>query len=161
MNYYVLFHIQNKTEILLKRLKEIEGFEVLYPMMEYYRRDIKGIALKPSFPGYVFVKTEMEQDEFDIILNSMNGKESLFKQLKKNGLPALSENEIILFESLYDKKGILRMSYGGMQNKRLLISEGPLKNLERFIKKVDIHNKQATLNVSILDTTMNIGLWLR
>ncbi|WRK55693.1 hypothetical protein SD457_00315 [Coprobacillaceae bacterium CR2/5/TPMF4] len=43
-------------------------------MYEYYRRDIKGNAIKPLFPGYIFVRSNLEQLDFDqflLILKSL------------------------------------------------------------------------------------------
>lgn len=158
MNYYVLFHVQNKTKQLLRVLQEIESFEVFYPQYEYYRRDSKTVETKPSFPGYVFVKTELDQKEFDEVLYDKNNTRGLFKQLKReNGFPALSKEEIHFFELFYDENGILKMSYGQCQNKKIKVEEGPLKGLDNFIIKYDKHNKNVVLDIHILNKKVRCG----
>lgn len=60
MNWYVLF-VQTLYEDslcdFLNRSNEVFAFSA---KMEYYRKDRKSNELKSLFPGYVFVKTELD-----------------------------------------------------------------------------------------------------
>ena len=78
-NWYILF-VQTEKQSQLCTLLEQEGVRAFLPMIEYYRRDRKGLAEKPMFPGYIFVQSEMDQEKFDNLLDSMEGRRwGLFK----------------------------------------------------------------------------------
>ena len=66
-NWYVLFVLVAKEKKLCSVLTK-KGLNAFIPQMEYYRRDIKGNALKSLFPGYIFIKSEMNQSDFDNFL---------------------------------------------------------------------------------------------
>ena len=52
--------------------------------METYIRKKDEIVLKVMFLGYLFVETQMNQEEFDILLNHLNEeKDGIIKELKK------------------------------------------------------------------------------
>ena len=67
-NWYVLFVLVAKEKKLCSVLTK-KGLNAFIPQMEYYRRDIKGNALKSLFPGYIFIKSEMNQSDFDNFLS--------------------------------------------------------------------------------------------
>ena len=82
-NWYILF-VQTERQSQLCSLLEQEGVHAFLPTMEYYRRDKKGLAEKPMFPGYIFVQSELDQKEFDSLLDSMEGRRwGLIRQLKE------------------------------------------------------------------------------
>ena len=81
-NWYILFVQSEKQSRICDILCE-EGVNAFLPMMEYYRRDMKGISRKPMFPGYIFVRTELVQKEFDNLVEALRGRcWGFIKQLK-------------------------------------------------------------------------------
>lgn len=66
-NWYVLFALVAKENKLCSVLRR-KGLDAFIPKIEYYRRDIKGNTLKMLFPGYIFVRSEMKQSDFDNLL---------------------------------------------------------------------------------------------
>ena len=50
INWYILF-VQTEKQRELCSLLEREGVHAFLPMMEYYRRDRKGLAEKTMYPG--------------------------------------------------------------------------------------------------------------
>ena len=72
-NWYILF-VQSERQSRICDILCEEGVNAFLPMMEYYRRDMKGITRKPMFPGYIFVRTELVQKEFDNLVEALRGR---------------------------------------------------------------------------------------
>ena len=157
-NWYVLFVLVAKSDKLCSLLTK-KGIYAFIPQIEYYRRDIKGNALKPLFPGYIFVKSEMNQSDFDNFLYKLGEqKDGLIKQLKEDGVSALRDEEIEMFNKLLNTKGILEMSQAFIEDKRARVIEGPLIYYQDHIVKVDKHNKLAYLDIEFMNRQILVGL---
>ncbi len=157
-NWYVLFVLVAKSDRLCSTLTK-KGVNAFIPQMEYYRRDIKGNALKPLFPGYIFVKSDMEQNDFDNFLYKLDEqRDGLIKQLKEDGISALRKEEIEMFNKLLNSKGILEMSQAFIEDKRAKVIDGPLIYYQDHIVKVDKHNKLAYLDLEFMNRRILVGL---
>lgn len=158
-NWYILF-VQTEKESQLCSLLEQEGVHAFLPMMEYYRRDRKGLAEKPMFPGYIFVQSELTQKEFDDLLDSMEGRRwGFIRQLKEEGGAALTEEERIFFQWLLDDDGTARMSYGYLNPAgKAVITYGPLIGCERHIRKMDKHNRLVLMDFAFREEPVKLGL---
>lgn len=157
-NWYVLFVLVAKSDKLCSLLTK-KGINAFIPQMEYYRRDIKGNALKPLFPGYIFVKSEMEQSDFDNFLYKLGEqRDGLIKQLKEDGVSALRKEEIDMFTRLLNSEGILVMSQAFIEDKRAKVISGPLIYYQDHIVKVDRHNKLAYLDIEFMNRQILVGL---
>ncbi|WP_041140166.1 transcription termination/antitermination NusG family protein [Beduini massiliensis] len=159
MNWYILYVLSNKLQKLLKSLNDQKELHAFIPLIEYYRRDTKGYALKPLFPNYIFIKTGLNQIQFDILLTSMKeDKNGLIKQLKYKDAPALSQEEICMFERLLDSSNVLKMSQAYLIQDKAIITGGPLKNFENDIIKIDKHNQLAFLKLKFMNRYIQAGL---
>lgn len=157
-NWYILFALATKQEQLCNVIRN-QGVNAFIPVMEYYRRDIKDIAVKPMFPGYVFVRTDMDQEEFDFMLNGLGDqKQGLIKQLREEGTTAMREEEIDFFECLLDEHGVSKMSYAYLQGNRAIVTDGSLKHFQDRIVKVDRHNRLAWLDFEFMSRKIQAGL---
>lgn len=157
-NWFILFTLVAKQSQVCNVLCS-QGINAFVPMMEYYRRDSKGIAVKPMFPGYVFVRAEMEQGEFDQLLYRLEDqKDGLIKQLKEEGAAAMREEEVEYFSHLLDKEGVARMSYAYLRNGKAVVTEGPLIYYQEHIVKVDKHNRVAYLDLEFMKRRIETGL---
>lgn len=65
MNCYVLYCQSYKIENLCQRFNQKEGIEAFIPQIEKHLHSTNELVLKPLFPGYIFIKTKMNQIEFD------------------------------------------------------------------------------------------------
>lgn len=159
MNWYILF-VQTEKQSQLCLLLEQEGVHAFLPMMEYYRRDRKGLAEKPMFPGYIFVQSELNQKEFDSLLDSMEGRRwGFIRQLKEEGGAALTEEERTFFQWLLDDGGTARMSYGYLNSAgKAVITYGPLIGCERHIRKTDKHNYLVLMDFAFREEPVKLGL---
>ena len=158
-NWYILF-VQTEKQSQLCFLLEQEGVHAFLPMMEYYRRDRKGLAEKPMFPGYIFVQSELTQKEFDDLLDSMEERRwGFIRQLKEEGGSALTEEEKAFFQWLLDDDGTARMSYGYLNPAgKAVITYGPLIGCERHIRKTDRHNRLVLMDFAFREEPVKLGL---
>ena len=158
-NWYILF-VQTEKQSQLCFLLEQEGVHAFLPMMEYYRRDRKGLAEKPMFPGYIFVQSELTQKEFDDLLDSMEERRwGFIRQLKEEGGSALTEEEKAFFQWLLDDGGTARMSYGYLNPAgKAVITYGPLIGCERHIRKTDRHNRLVLMDFAFREEPVKLGL---
>ena len=158
-NWYILF-AQTEKQSQLCLLLEQEEVHAFLPMMEYYRRDRKGLAQKPMFPGYIFVQSELDQKEFDSLLDSMEERRwGFIRQLKEEGGTALSEEERAFFQWLLDDTGTVRMSYGYLNSAgKAVITYGPLIGCERHIRKLDKHNRSVMMDFAFREEPVKLGL---
>ena len=113
------------------------------------------------FPGYVFVKTELNQLEFDDLLYSLNEeRDGIIKELKKIDVSVLTKDEINLFKNLLDDEGILRMSYGYKENGMTVVISGPLTYFENCIIKTNKRDMIAVLDIKFFDRYIKAGLFI-
>lgn len=157
-NWYILFALAAKQEQICNTVCK-QGLHAFVPMMEYYRRDMKGLAVKPMFPGYIFVRTDVSQGEFDAMLYDLGIRgQGLIKQLKEEGAAAMREEEIDFFSHLLDGQGVARMSYGYMKGGRAVVTDGPLGYFQERIVRADRHNRLAWLDFEFMDRRIQAGL---
>ena len=158
-NWYILF-VQTEKQSQLCFLLEQEGVHAFLPMMEYYRRDRKGLAQKPMFPGYIFVQSELTQEEFDDLLDSMEERRwGFIRQLKEDGGAALMEEEKAFFQWLLDDARTARMSYGYLSPAgKAVITYGPLIGCEKHIRKTDKHNHLVWMDFAFREEPVKLGL---
>lgn len=159
MNWYVLNTLSYKTNQVVFNLNKRKCIEAFVPQYEYYHRKTKEYLIKPMFTGYVFVKTELNQLEFNSLLYKMaEEKNGVIGQLVNKETSALRKEEIRMFELLLDAYHVVRMSQAYLQDGKAVIIEGPLKSFENNIVKVDRHNQYAYLDLSFMDRRIKVGL---
>lgn len=159
MNWYVLYALSNKLDKLLIYLNRKQELEAFVPLLEYYRRKENRIDVKPLFNSYIFVKTNLDQLAFNDLLNHLEDRNGLIRQLWfKDETSALTNNEIKMFENILDGSHIVRMSQAFLLDGKAKIIDGPLKYYENNIIKVDKSNKLAYLNLSFMNRRIKAGL---
>lgn len=158
MNWFIIHGLVYKLESLCTCLNSEGNLQALIPRMEYYRRDHKAYEIKPMFPGYLFIKADMNQVEFDSQLLSMHDKYGFIKQIKYKDSTALTREEVDLFEHLLDGQGILRMSKAVLVNNQAVVMEGPLRYFQDHIVKVDKHNQMAYLDIWFMKHLVKAGM---
>lgn len=147
MNYYVLFCQSLKIDKLYQVFNSKEGIEAFIPKMERYIRSKDMIVLINMFPGYLFIKTKMNEQ-----------RDGIIRELKKDEVSALTQEEIYLLDNLLDDEYLLRMSKGYKVNGKTVVIEGPLKKLEKHIVSVDKKSHEAVLNIQFLNKKLKAGI---
>lgn len=159
MNYYVLFCQSVKIDKLYKIFNFNKDFKAFIPKMERYIRSKDKIVIDNMFPGYLFIKTEMNQIEFDTFLLLMNEqRDGIIRELKKDDVSALTDKEIYLLKLLLNNQYVLKMSKGYKVNGKTVVIEGPLKKLEKHIISVDKKSHEAVLNIKFLNRKIKAGI---
>lgn len=157
-NWYVLFALVAKENKLCSVLRR-KGLDAFIPKIEYYRRDIKGNTLKMLFPGYIFVRSEMKQSDFDNLLYELGEqRDGLIKQLKDDGVTALRDEEIEMFNKLLNSEGILEMSQAFIEDNKAKVIYGPLIHYQDHIIRVNTHNYTAYLDLTFFDRKIKLGI---
>lgn len=151
-HWYVLLTIRSKEEEVCKYLNENDGIYAFSPKMEFYHRVSKQIQQRTLFGGYVFVVSKLSQVEVDAIFKKFPLESVFIHELKyEEDISALTDEEIRILNMLLDDEKVLRMSYGELVNKKIHVTQGPLKNMDDYIVKYDKHNRLATLNLNFLN----------
>lgn len=115
--------------------------------------------IKELYPDYVFIKSKLDKESF--------GKrfKEFFKSIK--GLIDLLEYEDVyplnieeqeLLEKLLGDSDVIRHTTGKVVERRFVPTDGPLVGLEDKIKKVDKHNRVATLDSDILTGKLMVAI---
>jgi len=162
MNYYVLFCQTLKTEKVCQILNRKKDVHAFIPRMETYIHSKDEIILKVMFTGYLFIETNMNQKEFDILLNLLNEeKDGIIKELKKDDVSALTDDEIQLMYQLLNKNGILKMSEGYKVNGKTMITKGPLLHFQDEIIDTNKRDMFAILDIKFLNRNIKAGLMFK
>lgn len=162
MNYYVLYCQTLKCEGVCRRLNGKGKLQAFIPQMESYHRLSNQILLKTMFPGYVFIKSELNQSEFDALLSSLiDERNGIIKELKKSEVSALTKDEIDLYQRLWNQNGILEMSEGYKENGKTIVTKGPLLSFQEEIIATDKRDMVAVLKLTFLDRNIKAGILLK
>ncbi len=162
MNYYVLYCQTLKCEGVCRRLNGKGKLQAFIPQMESYHRLSNQILLKTMFPGYVFIKSELNQSEFDVLLSSLSDERNgIIKELKKSEVSALTQDEIDLYQRLWNQNGILVMSEGYKENGKTIVTKGPLLSFQEEIIATDKRDMVAVLKLTFLDRNIKAGILLK
>ncbi len=158
MNWYVLFVLTQYEDQFCEYLKKEHGADIFSAKMEYYRKDRNQIEMKSIFPGYLFVLSDKNQEDFNDWLQNIQLKKGLIKQLQYKEAAALLPEEIKILETFLDKERVFRMSYGALENNRLVIEKGPLTGFDSYITKYDKRNCLAKLDLYFLNQQWKAGV---
>lgn len=156
MNWYVLFVTGGKEKQIVKFLNnQFSDWQAFCPMVQkiHVRKKEPYIYLKPAFPNYVFVRSEIVPSEFNRrIFEVRQQKSGIIRDLEyEHGqISALRPDEIYYFEHLLNDHFEVVPSKGVMQNGRVHIVSGPLMGLEEQIIKVNRHNQTAIVQLELL-----------
>lgn len=159
MNIYVLFCQTLKTEKVCQMLNRKENIHAFIPRMESYLHTSQEIVLKVMFPGYLFIETKLNQEEFNILLYSLNEeKDGIIKELKKTDVSALRDDEKHLLSKLLNKQGILKMSEGYKDNNKTIVTKGPLLYFQDQIISTNKRDMIAVLEIKFLNRNIKAGM---
>lgn len=149
MPWYALFVETGKEEQVRKQINCIlsnEGvgfsFKLLIAkrVINEKKNGLMQTVVKKMFPGYILLETDQILDFYnktkrcDHLLGILR-QESYFKEVK------LDEISNIIY--MTDTNGVIGSSDIFLDNDRVIVTKGPLKNYDGFIKKVDRRKHRA------------------
>lgn len=162
MNWYVLYCQSAKVEQLCDVFNSSDDTEAFAVMMETYRRDREHLVLEKMFPGYIFIRTHRDQNEFSqFLLGLKDQKDGVIRELRKEGVSSLTDDEITLLDNLLDENHVLKMSYGIRINGKSVPYKGPLIRYAGNIKSVDFYRNTACLDIPFLGREIICGLTVK
>lgn len=152
MHYVVQVRSGTEESIKIQCSKKIppEIMERCYiPYYEKKRRygGAWHIEQRMLFPGYVFIISDALEELF-IDLKSIIGLTKLIGT-GKDIIP-LTEQEVLLLERLVNNDGLVELSHGIIQGGKTIITEGPLKGLEGYIRRIDRHKRVAWITIEMM-----------
>jgi transcriptional antiterminator NusG len=163
--WYVLF---TKTGYEKSVLKEIEkcfvggGLLPFIPLLEIFHRYAnKRIEkeIKPLFPGYVFIESELDSKYFYILINQfIRTHRAILKILKygESDEMAIREEERQTFLNICNNEKCIETSVGFLEGDKIIVSEGPLKGKESIIKRINRYRREAIIEIEILGRTIPV-----
>lgn len=167
MYWYVLFVRTGQEYIAEKFLKERLNASIFMPFIPiqrslYKKCSIVKTELKPLFPGYVFIETDISDEEFVrevyIIINS---NKAILRLLKYSDSEyALKESEKQALLSLCDKNYNIDVSHGIIEGDEVHIIDGPLVGMESIIKKINRHKRQAFIEIEFMGELRSVNISL-
>lgn len=108
---------------------------------------------KVLFPGYVFLVS----DQIIALQEALRWVSGLTKLIGVGDeIIALSDQEVTLLRRLGNDEQVVEMSVGVIENERVCILEGPLKEMEGTIKKIDRHKRKAWIEVEMFGRVMEM-----
>lgn len=157
MNWYVLFVRAGKeqsVEHLLKTWLNSYGFLPFIPMNEriFKNSGIIKKELKPLFPGYVFIESELSSPDFIRIINPLiHSSNNIIRLLRYSDSEfSVREAEKNMLLKLYNDDYCIESSSGIMVGDRIIVTDGPLIGCESKIKKLNRHKREAWIEIEFM-----------
>jgi len=162
--WYVLFVRTGMEDSICSFLNQ-ESLACFIPKKEVIHRNagLTRILIKPMFPGYLFISSDLSQSEFHDTIQQLRSRRSgIVKELRYDteGTPALTEDEQYTLDHLLSRDKVLKASRGIIENDMVVIMEGPLKGYESRITYIDRHKRQATLSLNLCTREVEVKVAL-
>ncbi|MEN8906944.1 MAG: antiterminator LoaP [Clostridiales bacterium] len=134
-----------------------DKFNILVPKRTLKERK-KGIwinKIRTILPGYVLLKGDINVEDYysfkDIpgIINLIRNGETFLK---------LKKEESSIIERLTYKSEIIGFSNALYENDKVLVLDGPLKNLEGYIISVNKRKNRAKIRINFMEEERNVEL---
>ncbi|MBO5550725.1 MAG: hypothetical protein J5966_02100, partial [Lachnospiraceae bacterium] len=184
IHYCVLFTRVLKQELIRQEFsKEFppDRGKVLCPSIECWRRGSGILEVKPIFPGYIFIRSDMDIYELHEFVRTHRSKLGTYvKELgisekkasgedvfdgneDEYGLSDLNEEEEKFLDFLMDisNEGLIGMSRGYKENGRYIVMDGPLRSNENRIVDVNRHDRKAYLDFEFNGYVARAGLEIK
>lgn len=168
MYWYILFTRtgqEEKAEQLLKSQLDNNIIMPFIPMLQTifkYSGRVK-IELKPLFPGYVFIESEVPSVEIiKMTRNIVTASKDIIRFLHYEDACdiAMREHEKNMLLKLCNDDHYIESSRGIVEGTRVYIKEGPLMGLESIIRKIDRHKRQAIIDLDFMGAIRHISVAL-
>lgn len=159
MNWYVM-HVLTGKELDVRKCLFEEGYKTLVPRRKLKERKSGEwrYVERTLFPGYVFVKTSMQEKEY-YKFKATTGVIKILKGASDIPVPVDDEEMKIVYR-LTSKSELVEISdifYDGLNVK---VISGPLQGYEGNILKVDRRRFRAKVNFTIAgkETIIELGV---
>ncbi len=109
------------------------------------------------FPGYLFLVSN-KPEELQIKLKTLPEFAKVLGD--DDGAIPLYDEEVEFLENCMNKEKVVEMSTGYIEGDQLVIMDGPMKDYQGKVKKIDRHKRIAVLEVEFFSgvTEVKVGL---
>lgn len=165
MNIYVLFVVGKCEQRIKEYINAYTSHEAFVPVIVKLMKR-KAILLKQEqmlFPGYVFVRSDLDANAFKIFTQHHLIPLTGFIRLliyREDGVSTLSHDEVKSLQPFFANKGVLKHSKGFIEQDRVVVTEGPLMGLESQIKFIDRHKKMAIVAIPLFNEIKEVKVSL-
>jgi transcriptional antiterminator NusG len=155
MDWYAIYtkpRHERKVNTHLSR----EGIKTFLPEIERWsrRKDRKKTVSDPIFPGYLFVRTELNSD----IRLKVIKTDGVVRILGSNGTPtAIPENQIEAIHRIVDNKKIVSPHGYLTEGQVVKVIRGPLKGVEGIFVSEKC-NEKLVISIDILHRSVSIAM---
>lgn len=157
MYWYILYvrsGREYKVEQFLKKSLYSEMFAPFVPLNElvFKRSGVVKKEIKPLFPSYVFVESELLSHEFKTRIRPiLYASQDIVKLLSYSDEEiAMRESEKQMLMSLFNGSRCIEISSGIKEGNKIHIINGPLEGFESVVKKIDRHKRQAWVEMEFM-----------
>ncbi len=163
MNWYVLSTLPG-SECNLKKSLDIlfnNRFKLYIPCRElfYHIKGKQRKVIKPLFSGYIFIHKDI--NKFLKEINNAPFNDLLHPICHNSTFAKVHKEEMQFLMSITDFNGVARISDAVFdENKKVIITSGPLKNISGRILFINKRRKKAKILVTILNREIPITLGL-
>lgn len=151
---------EEKTKLFCSKMISIEVLEECF--IPYYEKKIKymrkwHITNEILFSGYIF----MVSNEIGDLIAELRKIPKLIKVLGdgKEIIP-LYDKEVEFLMRFGKEEHLIRMSQGYIENDKIVITKGPMKDFEGTVKRIDRHKRKAVIEVEFFGRTMEVSVGL-
>ncbi|GFI12406.1 transcription termination/antitermination protein NusG [Lachnospiraceae bacterium] len=164
--YYVIQvapGMEEKTEMLIRKKVRAELYEKCFYPLRHVRKKFHGEwkdRHEKLLPGYVFIVSNSVQE----LYLELQRVPMLTKLLGKDGelFAALYREEVNWLEQLMggagDRGSEAGLSQVEVEEGKIIVLSGPLKNVEGSIKKINLHKRIAEIEVEFMKRKTKIHL---
>lgn len=158
-NWYAVQVVTGKEQVTVDLCTRIVDQEILQdcfiPRCERMKR-YQGVWHKeqhPMFPGYVFLVTE----RVDELYYALKAVPELTKILGDGtDFIPIEKVEVELLRKMENKDHLVEMSQGYLVGDQVVITSGPMKEMEARIRRIDRHKRVAELEVEMFGRIVGV-----
>lgn len=161
MYWYIIYSKQNSYGQLLDILNKQSDLYAFVPKIEkwFKCKDFARYELKDMYPGYIFIKSSLDEKSFKSKYEEMlKSIHRLAQLLEQDDFISLKNDEIQLLSLFLNNQDIIVHSKGKYDGDDLKIMYGPLCGLESKIKKINRHKHIAKVDCHLLGMDMVLPL---
>ena len=155
--YGCLFCRTGMERYVAQRMTQLDGVTDAFAvaqMKHCSREGVKSMVETIMMPGYVFF---IARPDFETYLIYRNIEPAL-RLLTEHGAWALQGRDLSFAEWLARSGGMLGVSKVYREGERVVVAEGPLKDLQGSICKVDRHNRNGQVEINFGGKRMKVWL---
>ena len=159
MWYVIQVYTGNELKIVQQcRDRVMEAGEDVFVLLAERWTKIRGertLITSRLFPGYVFIETDRIEDFY----KRLNWIYAMTKVLRTGEeMTPLHPEEEKYLKRLSGDDHIVKYSEGYIEDEKLVVTSGPLKDFEGKVKKILRHKRLVVMEVSLLGQTLEVTL---